>query len=208
MFPPRFLDGGFLFLFFSFILLGDFIYPQALKPTPIQPKRFVQHKQTTVFETEAWQCHLRPLTFDQLNQFFRELGISEKSLADYPITNLFKRVLAFEIQIENVGADRLVFNPDQILLRSSAGPEGSQLDMAHFWPSIHSPKSKEQEQLARVFSRGTITVLPRKKHSQLVVFSPIGQKFPKRVSFQAHRIYYGVAAHTVECVYEVRYTKL
>ncbi len=176
-------------------------------PKPIQPVGGRIDGETVHFQTDQWVCRLTPWSAEMFRHYIMSMGVSKRTVEVAPISEALSKVAVFQIELKNLGSDLLVFNPDQILLESDRVPAGVQVDSAWFWPTNLPGRDEDRERFARIFSRGTVEVSPGETHAHLAVFMPARHKFPKRITLQVNRIYYGIQNHDIKCRFDVRYPK-
>lgn len=181
--------------------------PRLVNPVPIHPAGGTAQDEIVQFKSEQWNCRIRPLDQETFLRHLVGQGVSRDWLAQSGLEENLKVMAVFLIELENLADVPLIFNPDQILLRAPKGPVGTQVDMAGFWPTATTGNAGALEAFARIFRRGTVEVAPRRQHRQLVVFRPLGKKFPRRVSLHLQRLYLGITSMNVECQFQVEYPK-
>ncbi len=192
-------------MLFLFLSLGQFI--EFHSPKPVSPANLKVEGNSLVYAGSGWLLGLHPMTWESFQKYLLDSGVSQKVLDKPGVKKLLAKVAPFQVELKNSGVETLSFNPDQIMIRSSRGPDGYIIDMAQYWPTELPKGKEEQEQFARVFSRRTIELKPGQSHRQLIVFHPYSDKFRKKVNIQISRIYYGIDSFELECRYQVRSPK-
>jgi len=190
-----------------FLLLAAGQLFEFENPKPVAPASMRAEGNGFAYDGNGWHLKMTPMKLDAFQRYMLNVGVQQTVLNKPGVQKTLERVAPFLVEIANTGIDQLTFNPDQILIRSSRGPDGYIIDMASYWPAELPRRTEEQEQFARVFKRGTVELKPGESHQQLIVFHPYSEKFRKKVNIQMSRIYYGIESFELECQFQVRYPK-
>ncbi len=181
--------------------------PRLSDPVPLQPEGGTIRGEVVQFRLERWDCRIRPLDHEAFMAHMTGQDVSREWLRQSGLEKRLQTMVVFLIELENRSEEPLIFNPDQVLLRARKGPVGTQVDMAGFWPSATAGNPAQMETFARIFQRGTVEVTSNRPHRQLVVFRPLGKKFPRRIQLNLQRLYHGILSTNIECQFQVEYPK-
>jgi len=180
--------------------------PLPADPEPIEPDGGTVADGTVTFETATWICQLRGLDRATLEKRLITKGADPALLRDGRIVGFLDELVAFEIAFKNLDGDNLVFNPDQTVLRSGGTIEARLIRTFDLLP-VGAPPTPALERLANIFSTTSFQVPTGEVRSQLLVFKPLGSRFPKRLSFVLQNLYQGSVDNRIACRFRIGYVK-
>jgi len=175
-----------------------------VQPRPVAPAGGTVVDGVARWQTRTFDCQLRALDATALRARLTDLGVSERILEDTRISTFLENLAPLEIAFRNTGTDDLVINPDQVILLSGGTVTGRLVRTFDFLPSGVEP-GPELRALAAVFSTASFQVAPGDVASRLLVFAPLGRRFPKKIAFRINHLYQGGEDHPVECHFRFGY---
>ena len=194
-------------IFFLVLFFSQELRPHLSDPQPLAAAGATVENDSVYYRGSGWTCRIKPVSSLELYRELGRNGVDAVVLERQDIKSLLLTALVFLVELQNSGPEDLAWNQDRTQLLASKIPVGMQLRMMDFWPPGHSGQNPALERLARLFSKTTLTVPAGTSRKGLVVFRPLGKRFPKRVHIRLDHLFYGYQSHTLECRFDVRYPK-
>lgn len=132
------------------------------------------------FSHPKFRIVIKPLFGSQLVSFLQEEGFDLALLERPGVKKRLEQIVAFSVEVENLGRVDLHFNPNQVNLLRNDFPYGQRVTPILFYSDPYLENEPELQKLAQFFETGNFTLSEKQKERQILAYHHSKARFKSR----------------------------